>query len=125
MNPELVLDVLTGLFLVSGAAFVAIGGIGLIRLPDFFSRTHGGGITDTMGAGLVLIGLMFQSGISLVTIKLAIILFFLLVTSPTSCHALSKAALAEGLVPEVIEKSPRDEDDEGRNAPPEDPPSTQ
>jgi multicomponent Na+:H+ antiporter subunit G len=47
----------------------------------------------------VLIGLMLQSGITLVTFKLVTILFFLLLTSPTSAHALAKSALAYGLKP--------------------------
>ena len=104
--------------IVTGSLFAVVGGIGIIRLPDFYSRMHAGGITDTMGAGLILLGLMLQSvkvglmeivrsGLSdglhvepwLVTVKLVIILFFLLVTSPTSCHALASSALAQGVRP--------------------------
>ena len=51
--------------LVVGSLFAIIGGIGIVRLPDFYSRMHGAGITDTMGAGLVLVGLMFQGGMTL------------------------------------------------------------
>ena len=53
--------------IVAGSMFVLVGGIGLIRLPDFYTRIHAAGITDTMGAWLILIGLMFSSGWSLVT----------------------------------------------------------
>jgi multicomponent Na+:H+ antiporter subunit G len=95
----IVIEVLTWAFLISGSFFSIVGGIGIVRLPEFFSRLHGGGVTDTMGAGLIVIGLMLQGGLSLVTVKLLAILFFLLVTSPTSCHALAKSALAQGLVP--------------------------
>ena len=83
----------------SGSFFSIIGGIGIVRLPEFFSRMHGGGITDTMGAGMIMIGLMFQGGLSLVTVKLLMILFFLMVTSPSSCHALAKSAMSHGLKP--------------------------
>jgi multicomponent Na+:H+ antiporter subunit G len=76
-----------------------VGGIGLIRLPCFFSRFHGAGITDTLGAGLILTGLMFQSGLGLDTVKLVMVLFFLLVTSPTSTHALAKSALHHDVKP--------------------------
>lgn len=53
-------------FLLStGAFFCAVGGLGILRLPDFYSRQHAAGITDTLGSSLVLIGLMLQSGLSL------------------------------------------------------------
>jgi multicomponent Na+:H+ antiporter subunit G len=96
---ELVREILVGVLLVSGAVFAIIGGVGLIRLPDLFSRMHGAGVTDTLGAGLILSGLMLHSGVSLVTFKLAGVLFFLFVTSPTATHALARAALEDGLRP--------------------------
>ena len=96
-----VLDILSWFFLCGGAVFCVIGGIGIVRLPDFYTRTHGASITDTMGAGMVLIGLMFQAGMAtvpwLVVSKLAFILLLLLLTSPTSGHALVKAASARGV----------------------------
>jgi multicomponent Na+:H+ antiporter subunit G len=95
----IVLDILTWIFLLAGSFFAIVGGIGVVRLPEFYSRLHGGGVTDTAGAGLIVIGLLFQGGWSLVTIKLLMILFFLLVTSPTSCHALARSALSQGLEP--------------------------
>lgn len=94
-----VLEVLSWVFLLGGSVFSIIGGLGLVRLPEFYSRMHGGGITDTMGAGLILIGLMMFAGPSLVTFKLIVILFFLMVTSPSSCHALAKSALSQGVKP--------------------------
>jgi len=96
---ELFLDIATALFLLVGSVFAVIGGIGIVRLPDFYSRLHGGGVTDTMGAGLIMLGLMFQSGLSLATAKLLMILLFLVMTSPTGCHALAQAAINEGLKP--------------------------
>lgn len=95
----IVLDVVMWAFLLTGSFFAVVGGIGIVRLPDFYTRLHGGGVTDTMGAGLILIGLMFQSGIELATIKLLMILTFLLITSPTSCHALAQAAMNQELKP--------------------------
>lgn len=95
----IVFDILTWIFLLGGSFFSIVGGIGIVRLPEFFSRLHGGGITDTLGAGLIVTGLLFQGGITLTTAKLIMILFFLMVTSPTSCHALAKSALAQGLKP--------------------------
>ena len=68
--------------LLLGAGFCFVGGLGLLRLPDFYSRMHGGGVTDTLGAGLILLGLMFQSGLSLATVKLVMIGLFLLLAGP-------------------------------------------
>ncbi len=69
----------------------------MLRLPDFFTRCHGAGITDTMGAGMVLCGLMVQAGDPLVVGKLLLLLVFILLTSPVSGHALVKAAYAGGM----------------------------
>jgi multicomponent Na+:H+ antiporter subunit G len=95
----LALDLVSWACLMLGAAFVVIGGIGLVRMPDFFTRTHPAGLTDTLGAGLILVGLMIESGWSLNLAKLAMILIFLLFTSPTASHALAHAALVSGLKP--------------------------
>jgi len=108
----ILLAILVWIFLIAGSFFAIVGGIGIVRLPEFFSRLHGGGITDTLGAGLIMIGLLIHgiSGIFaqpetqlmghvLTTFKLLMILFFLTVTSPTSCHALAKSALTQGLKP--------------------------
>ena len=98
---EAVLNGLSWACIVAGSLFAVIGGVGLLRLPDVYARMHGGGITDTLGAGLILAGLMFQSGISLTTGKLVMVLLFLLVTSPTATHAVARAALSAGVEPEV------------------------
>ena len=101
-----VLEVLSWVCLCVGSFFAVVGGIGILRLPDFFCRIHGGGITDTMGAGLVLAGLMLHAGLGLETVKLLTILFFLLVSSPTSAHALARAAVSHGIDPETHEDEP-------------------
>ncbi|TWU23319.1 Na(+)/H(+) antiporter subunit G [Novipirellula galeiformis] len=93
------IDALSWILLLSGSVFSIIGGIGIVRLPEFFSRMHGAGITDTMGAGLIVAGLLLQAGLSLTALKLVAILFFLTVTSPSSCHALARSALSHGLKP--------------------------
>ena len=66
-------------------------------MPDFWTRAHAAGITDTVGAGLILLGLMFEAGLTLVTVKLLMVLFFLYLTSPTAGHALFRAAHAYGI----------------------------
>ena len=94
-----VADVLSWIFLLSGSLFAIVGGIGVIRMPDLFTRLHAAGITDTMGAGLILVGLMVQGGLTMVTVKLILILSFLWFSSPVSTYALARAALARGLEP--------------------------
>ena len=74
-----------------------IGGVGLHRLPDFYSRTHAGGLTDTLGASLILFGLVLQAGPTLISVKLVMIAFLLHLTSPTATHALVKAAYSRGI----------------------------
>jgi multicomponent Na+:H+ antiporter subunit G len=98
MDPAL-LHVLSWVLLVAGSLFVITGGIGMLRLPDFYTRIHAAGITDTVGAWLILLGLCCQAGLSPVTVKLAILLFFLVATSPLASHALAKAAYLRGLDP--------------------------
>lgn len=92
-------DLICGLFMLAGGAFVLIGNIGLLRLPDVYTRLHAAGITDTLGAGLILIGLCFEAGFSLISVKLILITGFLLITSPTASHALAKAAVHGKLAP--------------------------
>ncbi len=87
------LDVLSWISILAGLFFILVGSIGLIRFPDVYTRLHAAGMTDTMGAGLVLIGLSFQAGLTLITVRLLMIWAFLLFTSPIATHALARAAL--------------------------------
>lgn len=105
MSLEFITNVVSWVCLIAGSLFCIIGGIGLLRLPDVFSRMHGAGITDTLGAALVLVGLMFQAGLTLVTVKLVMILAILWLTSPTSTHAIAKAAILSGIKPLLKEDS--------------------
>ena len=70
-----------------GIFFVLVGGIGLIRLPDLFSRMHAAGLVDTVGAGFLLVGFLIQSNDWIVSIKLSMIFAFLIFTSPVATHA--------------------------------------
>jgi len=95
----LALEIISWIFLVSGSFFAIVGGIGIVRMPEFYSRLHGGGVTDTLGAGLILVGLCFQINSGFILAKLLMILFFLMVSSPSSCHALARSALSQGVKP--------------------------
>ncbi len=99
---ELILNLVSAGLLAAGSIFVLIGAFGLIRLPDFYTRLHAAGITDTLGAELILLGLMFQAGLSLVTVKLILISLFIFFTSPTATHAVANAARVMGLKPMLV-----------------------
>jgi len=99
-----VVDVLTWACLLGGAFFLLVGAIGVLRFPDFYTRLHAVSVCDTMGAGLVLAGLMLQGGLSLVTVKLLLIFYFMLFTGPTAVHALAEAALQGKLQADVDER---------------------
>ena len=93
------IDIASWILLAGGGLSCIVGAIGLIRMPDFYTRVHAASVADTLGAGFILLGLMLQAGLSLVAAKLAIIGLLLFFTSPAACHALARAALGRGLEP--------------------------
>ena len=105
---DVLLDTLSWVLLTLGGLSVLIGGIGALRMPDLYTRMHAASVTDSLGAILILVGIMLQAGWSLATIKLIAILLFLLMTSPTSSNALASAALLAGTRP--FAETPREED---------------
>lgn len=96
---EMIINIASWALLSLGGVFVFIGGMGALRMPDLYTRMHAASLTDSMGAPLILFGIMLQAGMSLATIKLAAILLFLMLTSPTSSNALASAALIAGIRP--------------------------
>ena len=101
-----------------GLVFVVAGAVGVIRLPDFYTRMHSAGVTDTLGAELIIIGLILQAGDWQTMAKLALVGLILFLTSPTATHAVANAAHRAGLKPDLARfnpKHPRDlGDDEGQ-----------
>ena len=91
--------IICGVFLGIGCFFVIVTAIGIVRFPDFFSRLHPAGKTDTVGQAFVLIGLMIYEGFSLVSIKLMIIVVFIFIASPTATHAIAQAAFLKRVAP--------------------------
>jgi multicomponent Na+:H+ antiporter subunit G len=94
---DLLVDIVSWALILSGTFFILTGAIGLVRLPDVYTRMHGAGVVDTLGAGLFLAGLMVQGGLTLVTVKLGLIIVFLFFTSPTSSYALANALRSQGV----------------------------
>lgn len=111
---DLFINVLSGFLLLSGGLVGIIGGLGLLRFPDFYTRLHAAGLTETLCAICIIFGLVLQAGFTLLTIKLLLILLFLLFTTPTATHALARAAMIDELEPLLDEQSQRLTDFEDR-----------
>lgn len=101
------------ILIVGGAFFLTVSSLGLLRLPDFYARTHAVGKSETLGAILTLSGLAVYNGWELSTLKILFILLFVLIANPTATHAISRAALRTGLQPWTRKKKP----DSGASSP--------
>jgi multicomponent Na+:H+ antiporter subunit G len=99
-----IVDGVSWALIAAGGFFCVVGAFGIVRMPDLYTRMHAAGVVDPFGVSLMLIGLMFQAGFTLVTAKLAVLVIVLLFTSPVACHALGRAALHRGLKPKLAEK---------------------
>lgn len=80
------------LFLVAGVFFFLVGVVGLLRLPDVYTRMHATTKCDTLGAGLILFALALYSGFSATSMKLLLMILFLWLTNPTAAHVIARAA---------------------------------
>jgi multicomponent Na+:H+ antiporter subunit G len=98
---DTVLDILSWILLCTGGAFVLIGGIGALRLPNFYTRLHAASLTETMASILIFTGIVLQAGFTLAALKLGAIMVFLLLTAPTASYALGNAALLSGMRPDA------------------------
>lgn len=96
---EILIEILSWISFAVGVFFLFIGSLGMLRLRDFWARLHAASIIDSAGAGLILFGMMLQTGVSLITIKTIIIVGFLMITGPTASHAIANAAFASGSRP--------------------------
>jgi multicomponent Na+:H+ antiporter subunit G len=96
---QIALDIASIASMTAGLVFVLAGAIGVLRLPDFFTRLHAAGVTDTLGAELIIFALILQAGVSLLALKLLLIGFILFLTSPTATHAVANAAHRAGQKP--------------------------
>lgn len=104
---ELLRDVISWVLLLAGSFFLVVGAIGLNRMPDVFSRLQATGVSDTAGAGFILLGLVFQAGFTLVAVKLVFLILIFLFTAPVATHAVTRAALSVGVTPELFDERGR------------------
>lgn len=91
------IDIASGVLLAAGGFFCVVGAVGLLRMPDFFTRTHAASVIETLGAGLILAGLLLQAGWTLAAAKIVVLGLLILFASPTATHALAKAARERGV----------------------------
>lgn len=96
---QLAVDLLSWASILAGLFFIVVGTLGVLRMPDVFTRLHAAGMTDTMGAGFLILGMSLQSGFSLLALRFLLVYAFILFTSPISTHALARAALAAKVEP--------------------------
>ena len=101
---EIIVNIVGYVFITAGVFFMISGALGVLRMPEFFTRLHPAGIVDSFGAPLVLIGVAIQNGMNIFSGKIILIILFILLTSPTATHALAKAALFSGLKPLIKDK---------------------
>lgn len=92
---------LSWVLLAIGSVFVVIGALGMVRMPDVFTRLHAASLIETIGAGAILLGLMVQAGLTLVTLKLIMIFLLILFTAPIATHAVAQAALHQDVKPKL------------------------
>jgi multicomponent Na+:H+ antiporter subunit G len=99
----LAVEIASWLFILLGSLFTVVGTLGLVRMPEVFSRMHAASVTDTLGVGFLILGMCLQAGVSLVTLKLLFLLALFFFTGPVVTHALAQACLHEGIKPLLTE----------------------
>lgn len=96
---EAIQSILAAALIIAGGIFFLIGTIGLLRLPDFYTRVHAVTKCDALGAGMVLLGLAVLAGFDGNGIRIIALIALVLLSSPTAGHALARAAWRAGLEP--------------------------
>lgn len=100
---QILIDIASWILIALGSFFTVTGALGLLRMPELFTRMHAAGVIDTLGAGLLIVGMMLQAGFSLVTLKLLFVLALFFFIGPVVTHALAQAALHESIKPFLTE----------------------
>jgi multicomponent Na+:H+ antiporter subunit G len=96
---SLAVDLASWALILAGSFFTLVGSLGLVRMPDIFTRMHAASVTDTAGAGLLILGMVLQAGLSLTALKLGILMALLFFTGPVVTHALAQTCLHEKIEP--------------------------
>lgn len=93
---DLVREILAALFLLGGLVFFTGSAVGMLRLPDFYTRIHASGNSETLGCMFSFVGLMLYEGLTLTSVKLAFVFLLVFLANPIGSHILSKAAYKSG-----------------------------
>jgi len=93
------IDLIATVLMAFGAFFMFTGALGLLRLPDFYTRLHATGKCDTLGEVLLIVGCMVYQGWAFITIKLFFLMLFIFIANPVATHAIMKAAYVTGVKP--------------------------
>jgi len=99
----LFVDVLSWALILLGSFFTVVGALGLVRMPDVFTRMHAASVTETLGVGFLILGMGLQAALGLVTLKLFFLLALFFFTAPVVTHALAQACMHEGIRPMLAE----------------------
>jgi multicomponent Na+:H+ antiporter subunit G len=99
----LLIEAASWTLILLGSFFTVTGALGLLRMPDVFTRIHAASVTDTLGAGFLIFGMILQAGFSLVTLKLVILYGLFFFFTPVVTHALAQACLHERIEPLLVE----------------------
>jgi multicomponent Na+:H+ antiporter subunit G len=100
---ETMIDMVSLALILAGSFFIVVGALGVVRMPDVYTRMHAASVTDTLGAGFLFAGLMVQAGLSLVALKLGFILALFFFIGPVATHALAQTALHAAVKPLLAE----------------------
>ena len=116
----LIVDIASWACILLGSFFTIVGAVGLLRMPEVFTRMHAASVTDTLGVGFLILGMGLQAGFSLVTLKLVFLLGLFFFTGPVVTHALAQACLHEKIQPMLAEdrrgRTPAADATEGRQS---------
>ncbi len=96
---SVIIDVISGVFIIGGSFFVLVGAIGFLRMPDVYTRMHAASVIETLGAGLLIMGMLLQAPNFLVVFKLLVLAALFFFFAPVASHAIAQAALAAGVSP--------------------------
>ena len=88
----LLLEIVASLLLLAGLFFFIVGTVGLLRMPDVYTRMHATTKCETLGVSLIMTGIVLGEGFSWLALKLALIVVFIWLTTPTAAHAIARAA---------------------------------
>jgi multicomponent Na+:H+ antiporter subunit G len=99
------MDYLSAGLMSIGLLFLIVAAVGMVRLPDVYTRSHAVAVTDSLGAAFLLTGLAVQQGFSPNALRILVVLALLYILNPVIAHATIRAARRSGVKPWTREKA--------------------